>query len=428
MRPKLLFLCQTLPFPPDGGVNIRSYNVLRLLSRDFDVVMLCFYRAQDRTTAEAVRNGAEGLKSLARIEVFPIPQEHSRIRLIADHTRSLLGSEAYTRWAYESNEFRERLDHYLRAERFDLAHVDSMDLVAYLPALKALPIVCVHHNVESALLRRRANAEENRLKRAYLSRQADLLEKTERRWCGRVALNVAVSPNDAADLARIAPEGRYTVVPNGVDPDFFRPGATDRREGLVFVGGANWFPNRDALGFFGADILPLIRARGLNPSVKWIGRASDALRQTYAEQHIELTGYMEDVRPTVQESACYVAPLRVGGGTRLKILDAWAMGKAIVSTSIGCEGLDARDGENILIRDTAAGFADAVTMVLNDPALRTRLERGARETVESTYSWEIIGRGMKDSYFAVMESFAGKRPPGRDRADRSSPVLPAGRM
>jgi glycosyltransferase involved in cell wall biosynthesis len=135
------------------------------------------------------------------------------------------------------------------------------------------------------------------------------------------------------------------------------------------------------------------------PPVRWVGRASDDLQQAYRDRYaVELTGYVADVRPYVRDAACYVVPLRVGGGTRLKILDAWAMGKAVVSTSVGCEGLAAEDGRNILIRDDPEGFAQAVCAVLRDGTLRRQLGTEGRQTVERHYSWEGIGGSMLSLY------------------------------
>jgi glycosyltransferase involved in cell wall biosynthesis len=405
-RPKLLFLCQTLPFPPDGGVLIRTYNVLRLLAREFDVTALCFYRSATHPTDQRVRDSAAALAPLAKVHVFPIPQEHSKVRLVFDHLRSTLKSRAYTVFAYDSADFRNKLREAIASTKFDLVHVDSLDLVGYLPELGDLPVVCVHHNVESSLLRRRASTSSGIVSR-YMAMQARLTEEEERRWCKEVDLNVAVSPIDRDSFIELAPDSRFTVVPNGVDTHGFRPAGADVEvpEGIVFVGGFTWQPNRDAMEFFCRSILPAIRERGVNPSVTWVGRAPADIVREYKERYgVHLTGYVDDIRPIVTRAACYVAPLLSGGGTRLKILDAWAMGKAVVSTAVGCEGLDARDGENILIRDSAQDFADGVIEVLTNTALRERLEDDARETAVQTYDWEVIGRPMLERYHEVYRS------------------------
>src|SRR5436190_22261038 len=136
--------------------------------------------------------------------------------------------------------------------------------------------------------------------------------------------------------------------------------------------------------------------------VKWIGSASADQRRRYAEQFgVDVTGYVDDVRPLMREAACHVVPLRAGGGTRLKILNSWAMGKPVVTTSIGCEGLDAVDGTNILIRDDPKDFATAMLAGLGDPALARRLGEAGRATAERTYSWDVIGRGMTDRYLEL---------------------------
>lgn len=402
-RPRLLFLCQTLPFPPDGGVSIRTFNVMRLLSRHFDITALCFYRVLDRATPEAVARSIAGLQPYARVEAFPIPQEHSRLRLLMDHAASVLTRRAYTVFAYRSAAFHARLRALKSEHPFALVHMDSMDLSDYLPDVADLSVVCVHHNVESALLRRRAAASSWPAS-AYVAMQAELTEQEERDFCPAVALNVAVSPSDAIDLERLAPNGRYTVVPNGVDTETFRPrpeGAD--AAGIVFVGGYGWQPNRDAMDFFCESVLPRIRARGLSPAVTWVGRASPEVVANYQSRYgVTLTGYVDDIRPIVLGAACYIAPLRAGGGTRLKILDAWAMGMAVVSTAVGCEGLEAVDGQNILIRDDPDAFAQAVVELLSDPVRRLSMGQHARQTAETTYDWEVIGQSMIATYVTVL--------------------------
>jgi len=395
-KAKLLFLSQTLPFPPDGGAAIRAYNVLRLLAREHDVTALCFYR---RATTPDLAGSVAALRSIAStVEVFPIEQEHNRTRLAWDHGRSLVTGRAYTVYAYESAAFRAALLEQLRSTHFDLVHVESLDLSGYLPLLAEQTVILGHQNVESALLRRRAANEPSVARREYLRHQARLTEREERRWITHVALNVAVSDSDARDLAALAPAAQIVVVPNGVDVEKFAPAASTERSGIAFVGGMSWFPNADALEYFAQEILPIIRAKDSGVSVTWVGRASASEIERYARNGIRLTGHVDSIQPFVDGAACYVVPLRIGGGTRLKILDGWAMGKAIVSTSIGCEGLDAIDGKNILIRDDPQSFAAAVIAVLRDSALRASLEREGRITAERTYSWEVIGAAIRRAY------------------------------
>lgn len=398
-RPRLLFLAQTLPFPPDGGVNIRTFNVLKLLSERYEIDAVCFFR---RAIALDVEGSVSALAPyVRRLEVFPIEQEYSRARLLLDHSRSVFQGKVYTRFAYESPSVRSHLMQLLSTSKYDIAHVDSLDLSTYLPLLASIPVVCVHHNIESQLLSRRASLERSPVKRFYFSMQARRMAHEEALWAPRVALNITCSPDDAQALSAVAPSARSLVVPNGVDIERFVPGDV-ATEGIVSVGGTTWFPNKDALAYFSAEILPLVASLIPVPRVIWVGRADARERSRYDEFGVTLTGYVKDVRPYVQAGRCFIVPLRVGGGTRLKILDAWAMGKAIVSTSVGCEGLKAVDGENILIRDDPKDFATAIRDVLENEELRVRLERGARETAESVYSWRAIGPIMDEAYLGVL--------------------------
>lgn len=402
--PKLLFLCHTLPYPPDGGVWIRSFNTLRQLDRAFDVTALFFERTgrPDHDVDHAV----EQLSQLAPTEVFSVPQDGSALRKAVDHTASLLTGRVFTIYKHRSGEYRRRLERLVATGDFALAHVDSIDLATHLPLLRELPVVLVHHNVESQLLRRRSEAEGNPLARWYVSRQARLQMREERRWCPCVDINVTVSEQDRETFRSISPDARYEVIPNGVDVRTFTPApAGEDEQGLVFVGGAGWFPNRDGMEYFANDILPRIRdmAQG-DPSVTWVGGADEALRDRFDREHgVNMTGYVDDIREYVRSAACYVVPLRVGGGSRLKILDAWAMGKAIVSTSRGCEGLDVRDGENMLVRDDPDSFARAVVRLLEDDSRRRRLGRMARQTAVEKYSWEIIGDKMIRVYRSLLQ-------------------------
>lgn len=402
-RPRLLFLCHTLPYPPDGGPWIRTYHILRLLARAFDITALCFERtgARSRLQAGDLASSRRALGRLAHVEVFAIPQKHSRVRYAWDHLRSTTSGRVYTTYLYDSPDFRQRLAEVLSSAPFDLVHMDSLDLASYLPACRDVPVVCVHHDIESVLLRRRGHLDRGAWRRAYLRYQGRLRRRVERRWCGRLALNVVCSEHDGAALRQIAPAARVAVVPNGVDVDAFRP-QRGAEHGVAFVGGTSPFPNEDALGFFCEQVLPHLRTEAGDIPTRWIGRASAEQQARYRAQYgVELTGYVDDVRPFMREAACHVVPLRVGGGTRLKILNSWAMGKAVVSTTVGAEGLEAVDGDNILIRNDPKDFAEAVLAVLDDATLRRRIGDRGRATVERCYSWDVVSRPMLDTYLQL---------------------------
>lgn len=389
-------LCQTLPYPPDGGVHLRTFNVLRLLAREFEVTALFFFRRADRVDETAVRSAVRALGAFARTEAFPIDGEHAPGRLVWDHARSVISRRAYTWYVYQSRAARARVAELLASESFDLVHIDSLDMSSFLPMLDHLPVVCVHHDVESELLKRRAGVERQPWRRAYLALQASFVRALEREWCPTMSANIVVSDLDGERLRRIAPGSHTLTVPNGVDIDAFVP---EQRMGgtIVSVGGTNLFPNADALTYLSERIAP--RLRELRPGVRmrWIGRVGAETRARVGDG-VELTGYVTDIQPHMRDASCFVVPLRVGGGTRMKILTAWAMGLPVVSTSVGCEGLEAIDGVNILVRDDAQAFAEAVAQVLSDAELRGRLARAGRETAERTYSWDVIGESMLDAY------------------------------
>lgn len=401
MRSRILFLGQNLPFPPHGGATIRSYHTMRLLGQEFDVTAMCFDKTSMRSDSVTRVDAQERLRDFGKVEAFDIPQEGRAFRKVMDHLTSVCTRRAYTRWLYESTTFRARLRDMVREQDFDLVHLDSLDLIGYWNDLPSCPKVIVHHNIESQLLRRRSEVESGAV-RAYMRHQASLLQKEEIRWAPKVDLNVVVSQEDADTLRQLAPSARCIVVPNGVDTQDFRPVECPQTDELVFVGGYGWFPNRDGMTHFVDEILPLIKKE--NPSIKvtWVGRAPEEVAAEMKRRGVMMTGYVDDIRPTVSRASCYIVPLRVGGGTRLKILDAWALGKAVVSTSRGCEGLAVHSRENLIVADRPEDFAEAVLEVLRDSQLREKLGQKGRETAVKTYDWAVVGRPLIDTYRKIM--------------------------
>lgn len=400
-KPRLLFLSQTLPYPPDSGVKVRTYHLLRELAQAFDVTALCFVR---RTTT-AMEPGVSALAEFVRVEAFPIPQEYDRLRWLRDHTASLLGHRVYTHFVYESVAYRARLTALL-AEPWSLVHADSLDLAGYFPLVSHIPTACTHHDIQSVLLRRRASVTPAGARRWYLGHQAALMHAEEDRWVPLVAMNIVVSEVEATVLRRRHPTARVAVVPNGVDPMYFQP---DGEPGswVVFVGGSDWFPNRDGMLWFAREILPLIRRRRADLRVCWVGRVSDDVRDIASGLGVEVTGHVDDVRPFLRQAACVIVPLRVGGGTRIKILDAWAMGKAVVATTIGAEGLNGMEGIDLLTRDDRVGFAEAVIALVEDPSIARQLGTSGRLRVEREHAWTTIGERIRQTYDNILHGSGG---------------------
>jgi glycosyltransferase involved in cell wall biosynthesis len=378
------------------------------LQRAFDVSLVAFSRRNHQPNLQAQDSAAAALR-VALTEVYqPISlvSEWSRSRKAMIHASSLVTRKPYIFFEYGNKRFGSELQAALRNAAPDLVHLDSLDLYRWRAMLPNVPTTCTHHSIESELLRHRAGHIGNPLAAVYLRHQANLLEKIERRVCGQFDVNVMTSELDADRLRALVPNARTTAVPNGVDVDFFKPPTGDNEiDGrVVFLGPTYMFPNRDGVEFFLDSIWPSVVNRMPGASFHLLGKNSGADKMLF-EQHpgVSCQGYVPDIRPHFAAAQCSVVPLRVGGGTRLKILDAWSMGKAVVSTSIGCEGLATVDGRNILIRDDAKSFADAVVQILSDADLRKRLGNEGRRTVENHYAWSIIGNRLSSLYMELIE-------------------------
>jgi glycosyltransferase involved in cell wall biosynthesis len=409
VRRHILFLSQCLPYPPHSGVTNRTFHILQQLQRQFDVTLVAFTRRNHQPgEAERLSSTAALQREVSQIlEPVPIQSERSFARKLRVHASSVITGKPYVFFDYGNSRFGQHIANSIRDRPPDLVHMDSLDLYRWLSVLPNVPIACTHHNVESDLLRGRGQHLRPRAAGAYVTHQGMLVEKVERRLCAGFDLNVMTSETDAERLRALAPGARTSVVPNGVDVDFFRPAPGDAglKARVVFLGPTYMFPNRDAVKFFLDEMWPAIKQARPDASLRVIGKnAAGDKAQFDAAGGVTCLGYVPDVRPHFAEAECSVVPLRVGGGTRLKILDAWAMGKAIVSTSIGCEGLATVDGQNILIRDDPQEFAASVVEVLRNSDLRERLARNGRKTAEEIYAWDVIGEKLNGLYDGILDA------------------------
>lgn len=402
-RPRLLFLSQCLPFPPHSGVTNRTFNILKQLAKEFEVSLVAFSRRNHQPSAESRSHSRVELSRIVH-RVFlpaPIPSEWSPLRKVAVHLSSVLSGSPYTKYDYRSSVFASELEGAIATGPFDFVHLDSLDLFDWIPKLPHAAVACTHHNIESELLRLRATRTHPPLLGRYVGHQARLMQHIESKVSTTLALNVVTSDIDGARLRRLAPGARVLTVPNGVDTDYFSPQSNVEVEpnSVAFLGPSYMLPNRDGVEYFLDAMWPRVRQQVPTATLRLIGRISPQDKRRFETRPgVTALGYVPDVRHHLAAASVCIVPLRIGGGTRLKILDSWAMGNAVVSTSIGCEGLEAKDGENILVRDDPKEFAQATTDVMRDAQLRAHLGAGARRTAELRYSWDALGRTLCEAY------------------------------
>jgi glycosyltransferase involved in cell wall biosynthesis len=290
-----------------------------------------------------------------------------------------------------------------------LLQFETLAMAQYGALAPDLPAILVHQNHESALMARRAGRARNPFARLYLELQARKLAAYEATIGAAQAANVTVSADDRTALAALAPGARLVVVPNGVDTEAFVPAEDPGGAELVFVGGMSWYPNRDAMRWFLAEIWRPVRRAVPAARLTVVGShpSPEVRRAAGRDSGVTATGLVPDIRPYVARAAVYICPIQVGGGTRLKILDAWAMGKAVVSTPIGAEGLGARDGQDIALAATPAEFARRIVDLIGDPAQRRALGTAGRKRAVEEFAWPRVASPLLALYDELVRAHLG---------------------
>ena len=296
-------------------------------------------------------------------------------------------------WKWRVPAVREHVAQCLDGGGFDLCVADFLVAAPNL-TFDRVPVLLFEHNVEYLIWQRLASLERRWWRKALFDVEWRKMQRCEVAACEAAALTVAVSEEDRRRLAELAPRARTASIPTGVDTEYFRPAGHPQVAGrLVFSGSMDWHPNEDAIFYFNDAILPRIRARVPDVSLTVVGRnPSERLRDLAARTGITVTGTVDDVRPHIDEAEVYVVPLRAGSGTRLKIFEALAMAKSVVSTTVGAEGLALTHGRDVLLADAPDEFADAVVSLLGNPERRESIGRAGRELVETHFSWHQVAR------------------------------------
>lgn len=405
MGKRILFLTPQLPYPPQQGTAIRNYNLIAQVARRHEVHLLSFVEGP----SDIVDLGPLQ-EPCASVHTVPVPQR-SRWRRLSTVLTSPLPDIVHR---LHSRQFSIELEEVVRGiAPLDLIEIEGLEMAGYgLHATHTVAepkprLVYDAHNAEHLLQKRIFEADSHHPRRwlgaLYSWIQWQKLRRYEAAVCRQAQHVIACSPADAEALAGLVPGLKTTIVPNGVDTEQYRPGIVSPlplgAHALVFTGKMDFRPNVDAALWFGTAVLPIIRQMGVQAQFHIVGKNPHPRLAVLRDvPGVTLTGFVADVRPYIAAAAVYVVPLLSGGGTRLKVLEAMAMGKAIVSTTLGCEGIHAAPGRDIVLADEARDLAAQVVALLGDPARCATLGRAARAFVEAHFDWRIVTAALDPMY------------------------------
>ncbi len=393
---RILWLKTELLHPVDKGGKIRTYNMLKELKRDHHITYLSL---DDGSADLAAREQAQEYCH----ELICVPH-HQREKFskgfYAELLLNLASGFPYAIKKYESAAMRRQILDLTANGRFDVVICDFLAPAINVPLELSCPSILFQHNVEAMIWKRHFEVQSNPAKKTYLRQQWRKMERFERETCRRFDTVIAVSKEDAEQMREEYAVDQVFEVPTGVDIDFFTPTGREgiEQHNVVFTGSMDWLPNEDAIRYYTDQILPLIRRSLPDATLTVVGRNPypGLLELSRRDKSIVVTGRVEDVRPYMERAAAYVVPLRIGGGTRLKIYEAMAMEKAIVSTSVGAEGLPLTHGKELFIADTPESFASAVVDLLRNPSLAKKVGQQARQTVSEKFGWDVVAKRFSE--------------------------------
>jgi sugar transferase (PEP-CTERM/EpsH1 system associated) len=413
---RILWLKTDLLLPLDKGGKLRTWHLMRHLARHHEITYLAFAEPdQPQADLTGMREVAARVETVTRSE-----PAKGTWRFYADAAMHVVDPLPYAVGKYRSAEFRRRFDALVSEIDFDLIVCDFLFPAVNLPKRLPCPAVMFTHNVESEIWRRHAETKTSPLSKLLYGMQYRRMLRYEGDALRRFDGVLAVSDADRETFDRIYPgaiQRPVHVVPTGVDTEYFAPDRIPNPESqtpnpesripnpeLIFTGSMDWLPNEDAMLFFCRDVLPLIRAEEPRVQLSIVGRApTPAVKQLAAQAGVTVTGRVDDVRPYMRDAAVYIVPLRIGGGTRLKIFEAMAMSKAVVSTTIGAEGLPVTNGEHVILANEPHTFARAVLQLLRDGDRRRQLEDAARTLVVEKYDWAAVSGALETALQTIAD-------------------------
>ncbi|NOT22632.1 MAG: glycosyltransferase [Nitrospiraceae bacterium] len=384
---RILWLKTELLHPVDKGGKIRTYQMLKEMKRQHHLTYLTLDEApEDRASHEQAHEYCH--------ELICVPhrtEDKFTARFYGELALNFVSPLPYFIQKYRSAAMARMLKSVLREQKPDLLVCDFLHPSVNLPDAMPCPSLLFQHNVEAMIWQRHYEEQTNPLKKAYLCNQWKKTQQYEKAACHRFDRVVAVSVDDGETMKREYGLSDVSDIPTGVDTAYFQrnPAISAEPHHLVFTGSMDWLPNEDAILYFAEQILP--RIKNILPDIRLtiVGRSPSprVFQLSRQESGITITGRVEDVRPYMQRAGAYIVPIRIGGGTRLKVYEAMAMEMPVVSTRVGAEGLPVLHGEHLLFADTPEDFATAVIRILTDADLARALGEKASATVRERYGW-----------------------------------------
>lgn len=402
---RVLVVSTQFPYPPRSGFEMRVYHLVRQLARRHKVTLLSYATPSERVDAEALAREVEVEVEVELVQRAP----GSRCGKRAAQAASLVSSLPFACRAVQSEELRTAVAELCARERFDVIQIESSLLcaIALPPDIK---VVLDEHNVEYEVFWRMRQSERSALRRAWGRIEHARFRAFEQRAWTAVDGCLVTSERDAETINRQAPGLDLAVVPNSVDLDYFQPAAEEPDPyTVVFNGILDYRPNLDAALHLVDDVWPLVTRRHAEARLTIVGRASDAEIKAVGRPGVTVTGEVADIRPYLERAAVVAVPIRIGGGTRLKVVEGLAMAKPMVSTAVGCEGIQVGAGEHLLIADGAADFASAICRLFEDPTLASTLGQAGRRLIEREYSWDVAGDRAQALYEMLPDVASGDR-------------------
>jgi glycosyltransferase involved in cell wall biosynthesis len=385
---KILWVKAGKLLPVDTGGKIRSFNILRHLAKQHEVTLLSYYGGRRDPEYEATIT-----QQLPRAQTIYTAAPESTLGKSLDYLLRFPSPAPYAVRKFTHPKVRHTVTQWLGNGSFDVAVCDFLSASLNFPDQLAAPVVLFQHNVETVLWRRMARTEKAPWSKLSYSVEAWKMGSYETRTLQRFQHVIAVSENDRKEMLGLSPACSITVVPTGVDTELYQssPSVSGNSPVVLFTGSMDWEPNIDAMEYFCLEIWPTVLAAFPDARFQIVGRNPHPRVRRLASASVEVTGTVASITDYLRLATVVIVPLRIGGGTRLKIFEAMAMAKALVSTTIGAEGLDVSDGRDLMIADNAQAFAGAIMRLLQEPVLRRNYEQAAA-ALAARYDWSQIAQ------------------------------------